>query len=141
MKNLPIALLILLSIVVETTLVSYPTTAVVLTIAILYLGTDDIWLIFLSGIIFDLFSQRLLGLSSLFFISLYLIFSRYKKKFHGGRQSLRLLLTGAIVCIYSLLFSGFINWKKIVVAIALAAFLLFLVEKYFVKADRRRLTV
>lgn len=138
MKHLPLILLILTAIVIETTFVSFPFSAVVLTITLLFLPEEDIWLLFLSGIIFDLFAQRLVGISSLFFLNLYFIIARYKKKFHGGQSVLKFILTGVIVAIYSFLFSGFVDLRKITAGVVLTGLIFLLTERLIKTADNRK---
>lgn len=104
---------ILISVVLETT-VTIPLTASLLTAVAILLGREGAMVLFVGGILLDLFSLRLLGQSSLYFLLIGMAAGRYQRKIFSGN----LPYTMAILIVSTVGYQWFF-YKRIDVWVAL----------------------
>ena len=72
--------LLLLSIIIETTFSAMPLTLIVASICAIIWGPEAVFWIFIAGLLLDLFSHRLLGVDSLIFLLILWVAQRYQEK-------------------------------------------------------------
>lgn len=75
---------VIIAIVLETTVLPFSFSGVLM--AVISISSEEIspFVIFILGLVRDVFSGETLGQSSLFFLILYFISKRYQKKLYGG---------------------------------------------------------
>lgn len=137
-----LALLILISVILESTFFSFPLTLIVIAVCASYLDKNAKIVAFLTGLLLDIFSMRLIGADSLFFLSLLLVEERYQKKFHSGRFLFRINFLFLAVVIYNLLFYRYLDFGKLVAAVGFGAILMFLSRQILSKTEvKKRLAI
>lgn len=109
-----IIFIIIFCILLESTLISYPLTLIAITVLSIFAPEDAILLAFGAGLILDLFSMRILGLSSLYFLSLIYLGSRYRKKIHEGTFLYRFFYLLFAYIIYNFLFYKTVDFTGII---------------------------
>lgn len=102
--KLKVIFVLFISIIIESVLVSYPFTLFTITLVSIYIEEDVTWLAFTSGILLDLFTLRLLGLDSLYFLSLIYLGSRFRKKIYGGTFVYKFIYLISAYLLYNLIF-------------------------------------
>lgn len=98
-----------ISIVLEATLFSYPLTLVVIGVLATGLGIRASVLAIVAGLILDLFLLRTIGQTSLFYLSVCWLASRYQKKIYVGNIFYYLIFFAVISTIYTFIFNRFIS--------------------------------
>ncbi len=124
-------LLIILAILIESTFLPFPLVLTVIFIVNYYWEETTPEMLFLYGLLLDLFSLRLLGSGSLIFLSIYLINTLYAKKIQNKSLLFQVFLFVILVFIYNLLYYSLSNLGLIFWEIAVGLLLLILFEKIF----------
>lgn len=102
-------LILLISIVLESTILPYPLTlSVVIIFSSMRIESADVWA-FIGGILLDLFIPRTMGLDSLYFLAVIIIIRRYQKKWHSGQLFFTFFVMLGTLLIYVYLFYRNIN--------------------------------
>ncbi len=139
MKGL--ALILSLCIIAESVLISFPFTLVfIILISIFREENIDIF-VFVAGFFLDFMALRILGIDSLFFLTLLYIGGRYRKKIYEGAFIYKLLFLMITFVIYNWLFYKSFNLYSILVTTVLGSILLVWFEKIFPENDKKRLAV
>ncbi|PIR08644.1 hypothetical protein COV53_01940, partial [Candidatus Gottesmanbacteria bacterium CG11_big_fil_rev_8_21_14_0_20_37_11] len=128
---LVISLILLLSIVVESSVAVFPLTLVLICVFSLLLGESMVFLAFFSGILLDLFAMRLLGLDSIFFLVVCWLIGRYRKKIFIGNILYLLGFIALITSIYSYYFYRYVKVWHIIIAEIIAIILIYIINIYF----------
>lgn len=135
-----LVLIVFLCIVLESTLLSYPLTLLSITFISIFWQEAAV-LAFLAGIILDLFTLKLLGIDSLFFLSLMYLGERYRKKIHQGTFLYRFAYFTLSYLIYTLLFYKKLEIVNVVLTIFLGSLILLWLGRIFPVSDKQRLAV
>ncbi|OIO14433.1 hypothetical protein AUJ73_02220 [Candidatus Gottesmanbacteria bacterium CG1_02_37_22] len=140
---LVISLILLLSIVVESSVAVFPLTLVLICVFSLLLGESMVFLAFFSGILLDLFAMRLLGLDSIFFLVVCWLIGRYRKKIFIGNILYLLGFIALITSIYSYYFYRYVKVWHIIIAEIIAIILIYIINIYFPNSlnDKKKLSV
>ena len=77
-------LLFFSGIIIESTLINFPLTLILVTILTSIRGEKIVPLVFIIGLVLDLFTLNLLGSNSLFFLLTTWVAVRYQKKMSSG---------------------------------------------------------
>ena len=139
MKEL--ALILSLCIIAESVLVSFPFTLLFIILISIFRQDYIDLLAFLAGIILDLSTLRMLGVDSIFFLTLIYIGGRYRKKIYEGAFIYRFLFLLITFIIYNWLFYKSFNPYSILVTTVLSSILLVWFEKFFPEKNKKRLAV
>lgn len=99
-----ITLLIMISLIIESTFLPFPLVLILILFLSLGLGEKAYWLLFSIGIIFDLLTIRLLGIDSLIFLLLSWVIIRYNQKIQLKNYILVSILLITITDSYSFIF-------------------------------------
>ena len=135
-----LVLIVFLCIVLESTLLSYPLTLLSITFISIFWQEVAV-LAFLAGIILDLFTLKLLGIDSLFFLSLMYLGERYRKKIHQGTFLYRFAYFTLSYLIYTLLFYKKLEIVNVILTIFLGSLILLWLGRIFPVSDKQRLAV
>lgn len=120
-----IATILFLSIIVESTIISFPVTLLVITLIVSIFEEEAVYWAFTAGLILDIFAFKLLGISSLFFLTIVWTKERFRKKFHQGWMYYQLFTLIAVIALYSLLNYHHIDIWELVITSILAGLILF----------------
>ncbi|OGG14044.1 hypothetical protein A3D77_00865 [Candidatus Gottesmanbacteria bacterium RIFCSPHIGHO2_02_FULL_39_11] len=114
---------VLTAIILETTVLPFSLSGVL--IAVISVSSEEISpvILFFLGIVRDLFSGGILGVSSLFFLILYFISKRYQKKLYGGNPLFRIFFIALASIVQSLLYYRTLD-RGVIVALTVAGFIL-----------------
>ena len=137
-------LFIIATVIFETSLFPFSITLITLFLITLLFESDSPLFAFVAGILLDLFSSRMLGVSSLFFLLFIFILKRYHLKFYPGRLLFQLLFILAGIFFSQLLFYGaMIDWKIFIGMGILTGLLLFIIKRMFAdtQTSKRKLAV
>lgn len=136
-------LFITAAVIFETSLFPFSLTLITLFLITLLFEADSPLFAFVAGILLDLFSSRLLGMSSLFFLLFILILKRYHLKFYPGRLIFQLSYLLAGIFFSQLLFYRGIDWKIFIGMGILTGLLLFIIKRMFAdtQTSKRKLAV
>ncbi|MBI4990882.1 hypothetical protein HZB96_02195 [Candidatus Gottesmanbacteria bacterium] len=134
--------LFLFIIIFESTLFPVPLTLLcVMTVSILWEEEVEIWA-FAGGLILDLFIPRLLGIDSIFFLTVVFLSRRYHNKIHSEQFIFYTIFFLLILAVYSLIFYKNLSPVQLVVFIALSAGFLFFTKQFFpAKSPKKRLSI
>lgn len=124
-------LLIILSILIESTFLPYPLVLTVIFIVNYYFEETMPEMLFLYGLLLDLFSLRLLGLSSLMFLFLYAVNILYAKKLQNKSLPFQIFLYVILIFIYNLFYYSLTNFPVILLEIVIGLAVLILFERIF----------
>lgn len=134
--------ILILACFLEGIVIAYPLTLFVIGFAAIVRHEETIILAFIAGVILDLLTLRLVGLSSLFFLSLIYLGGRYRKKIYGGTFFFRLLFLIIPYVVYSYLFYKNLNISSLFVTAVLVVVVLFVLERFFpTVGSKKRLAV
>lgn len=139
MRNFLIFLFIFLSILLETTILNFPLASVVFASSLPFISSDYYFMPFAIGLLFDIFAQRLLGTSSIFYLLVYFIYNRYKKKIDERRIIYRLFYVTLVVAFDNILFYKYFSLKNIIISLVLSLIIIFILSKNFGAMDKQRL--
>lgn len=134
-------LIIFLCVVLQSSVISYPFTILAVTVISIFREDEVVELAFVSGILLDLFSIRLLGVDSLYFLLIIYLGNRYRKKIHQGAFIYRFVYVMVPYVFYDALFH---KTQNIVIHLGTTVFvcvILFWYEKLFPVNNKRRLEV
>lgn len=132
-------LLIIFSILIESAFLPYPLVLTVIFIVNYYWEETTPEMLFLYGILLDLFTLRLLGSGSMIFLSLYAINILYAKKLQNKSLPFQIFLYAVLIFIYNLLYNNFSNLPLIFWEIGIGLAVLILFERIFPhKKDTRK---
>lgn len=124
--------LIALAIILETVFFPYPFTLLLMLVTVIGLGRKCLNLLFLTGIILDIFKLSLIGTDSLIFLILAAILLRYDKKIHFGNLFYVFVFIFTAIGLYSLYFYQlFFNPAYIIMTVVLPLALLYLIPYVF----------
>lgn len=133
---------LLLACLLEGVVIPYPLTLFVIGLAAFVRPEATITLAFIAGVILDLLTLRLVGLSSLFFLSLIYLSGRYRKKIYGGTLFFRFLFLIIPYFVYSYLFYRNLNIGSLFITAVLTVAILFVLEKFFpAMGSKKRLAI
>lgn len=134
-------ILLAFCILAESVLVSYPLTLLFLIIISIFSRENIDILAFVAGIALDLFTLRILGLDSIFFLIVIYIGERYRQKIYEGAFIYRLLFLMITFVIYNWLFYKSFNFRSILVTAITSSLLLVWYEKIFPEINKQKLSV
>ncbi|MCJ7740591.1 hypothetical protein MUP32_04735 [Candidatus Microgenomates bacterium] len=125
-----LALLIgFLTILVESTILSVPLTLSYILVMIILFETGTVFWIFLAGLLLDLFAHRLFGISSLFFLFVFLAVRRYQEKINVNHFFYTVLFLGITCSLYLLLIYRYLNWEKLLLGVGFGAIVFLILGK------------
>lgn len=127
------AILLLVSIILESTLWPYPLTLVMVFMLISFFPQNSLLLIFLAGVILDLFNLRLLGMDSLIFLLIYTVIDRYSKKLQKENILFSLTILGTALITYNLLFFRNFDPVETLITLVLSGVLYVLIKRFFTR--------
>jgi len=133
--------ILLLACFLETVLISFPLTLFVIGFSAFIRHEETVTLAFIAGIILDLLTLRLVGVSSLFFLSFIYLGGRYRKKIYGGTLFFRFLFLIIPYVIYSYLFYRNLDVLRFLVTAVLIFIVLSVMERIFPHIGNKGLTV
>ena len=141
--NIIIFLLLFFSIILESTLISFPITLVIICVLSLVLRERAGFWAFIFGLILDLFLIQALGLSSLLFIFVVLIASSVYKKVLIVNSLYAIVFIAGISLVYSLVFLRSLDLGIILKSVVFGVVLMLLFSKIFPSflEDRRKLSL
>lgn len=136
-------LLLFFCIVVESTLVNFPLTLIIVTILTSIRGEKIVPLIFIIGLVLDLFTLNLLGSNSLFFLLTTWVALRYQKKMSSGNLFYPLSFIALLMALYNLIFYRKFDYLSLLTGIAITGIFFLLLTKLFphIFGDRSKLKV
>lgn len=102
-----------LTILVESTILSVPLTLPYILVMVIIFESETVFWVFLAGLLLDLFTHRTLGVSSLFFLFVYLTIKRYREKINVNHFFYTILFLGITCSLYLLLTYRYLNWEKL----------------------------
>lgn len=138
-----IFLLMVIAILIESTFLPLPLVLSVIFIVNYYWEETSPEMLFIYGLLLDLFSMRLLGLGSLIFLSFYLINSLYAKKIQNKSLLFQIFIYIIFIFIYNLLYYSLSNLVIIFWEIAIGLSVLFFCERIFptIKEKNKKLNL
>lgn len=141
MKKL-LSLILLVSIVLESTLIPFPLTLLMVALVMDILEDEAELIAFVAGIALDIFTMRILGADSIYFLLVIFVARRYRLKLYLQRFWFRLLYLTVALTVYEVIFYRYIDIVKILLGIILASVLLLMIERVFPRYyDRGKLSV
>lgn len=134
-----LAIFLFIAIIIESTVAPFPLTLLCILLLASFMEKEVILWAFLGGLLLDIFSLRLWGASSLFFLSMVAISEYYRKKFHQeGSFIHQLVIILLFVVLYSFAFYRYIHLWQLVLTLVLAVTLLFIFKRFFSFGEKRR---
>lgn len=133
-----LAVILFLSIIVESTFLSFPFTLLSINLVVSFLPQEAVYWAFAGGVILDIFAFRILGISSIFFLSIVWTQDRFRKKFHQGWIFYQLFALIVIIALYSFFIYRHIDTGKLIIAGILAGLTLFGMRNILPKEDERK---
>lgn len=134
-----LAIFIFTCIIIESTVVSFPLTLLCISLLTSFMEKEVILWAFFGGLLLDIFSLRLWGTGSLFFLSMVAVLRYYRKKFHQeGSFIYQLFIILLFISFYSFAFYRYIHLWQLVLALVLAVALLFIFKRFFSFGEKRR---
>lgn len=127
--KLVLLIIFFVSTVMETTQMTIPLTASLLTAAALLLGRDSAMVLFLGGLLLDLFSLRYLGQSSIYFLIVGMVAGRYQRKFFSGNVSYAMIILFASTAGYQWINTQRIDIWAVGISVAIALAFLWIVNR------------
>lgn len=136
-------ILIFLSLLVESTLYPLPLSLIFAFMVSLHLDQKEASVIvFVEGLLLDLFSFRLLGTDSLIFLLLLVFVSLFRQKMHAGRALYRVILLFSVCLIYSVFFYKIFSISYMITAILSILGIFIYTERFFpVSLTNKRLSL
>lgn len=132
------ALILLLSAVIESAVVYVPFTVLMVLYMEIIFEWTNVWLLFFSGLVLDIWQDRLVGVNSLFFLIAVGIWQRYRRKLNTATHLYQIIYFTIVISIYFLLFYKSYAFPIMVGVILAAVILLILLKKIFPETSRRR---
>jgi len=126
--------ILLAGVLLESTIISFPITLIIVSVYVLSVGADTVKWAFFGGLLLDFLAIRALGETSIFFLSMSWVISRYKKKLHFGNIIYFIIFLSCVSTFYGFLFFRFVTGLNVVGSLAIGAFILGIV-KLIVKGD------
>ena len=130
------AILLFLVSIIEATLFSFPLTASFVAVVAVVTGMRFASLVFFLGFVLDLFTMRTLGQTSLFFLIICLVFSRYQRKIYLGQLLTTTLFVGGTIAAYDLIFHGYFKIINVIGGVLIGSFLMFVVNRSFISSQK-----
>lgn len=130
-------------ILLETTAVGFPITVILASCLAVTTGLQYQDVLFLAGILFDLFAGLPLGQTSLFFLIIAYLASRYQRKMSAGHIVYTLVFLTIVFTGYQYIFSGTVILSRIGVSLLISAVLLWIINRIavFTQHSSSRLSV
>jgi len=140
--NAILAIIFLLVIILESTLLPFPLTLIVfLTATSLPLSNIALWAFF-TGLVLDLFSMRVLGSTSLLFLGIILLIDRYRKKLDPGGIIFQIFMLTVSTLVYFFLFYRSFELSRFIGSVAFGCLIIFITKKIAPAAkDKVRLEI
>lgn len=133
---------LLVSIVLESTIISFPLSAIALILLNASFKDGKIIWAFFAGLVLDLFSGRILGSSSLFFLLVGWISYRYRKKIHPMNFYYQFFFLILVLSLYSFIFYRYLNFWGLILGAVFGALILRIIKKsYPFIGEKKRLLV
>jgi rod shape-determining protein MreD len=126
---------LLISVFLETTIVNFPLTLVLIVLISMTQGDRASVLAFIAGVIYDFFSQRPIGSTSLFFLAVCWVISKYQRKLYLSGFFVPLIFVAVITAIYQLVFIRHIHIFQIVICVIMSAICLLVINRYLPEID------
>lgn len=122
--------LTVVSILLETSTMSLPLTASLITAMSLVLGFDAAGIAFAAGLLFDLFALRPLGLSGLYFLLVCFVAGRYQSKIFSGNTFYTIIFLFAATVGYQFLFFRLVDIERLVISVTISLTFLVIVNRF-----------
>lgn len=122
--------LMVLSVLLETSAIPVPLTTGLVTALSLVLGFQAAGIIFISGLLFDLFTLRPLGASAMYFLLICFLAGRYQRKIFSGNTFYTVLLLLASIAGYQMVFFRRVDVYGLVISVTLALAFLVVVNRF-----------
>ncbi|OGG00040.1 hypothetical protein A2Y99_00490 [Candidatus Gottesmanbacteria bacterium RBG_13_37_7] len=126
-----LSLIFFISVIFESAVFSYPLTVLLVTIFSLVLSKKYPLLVFITGILLDVFLSRPLGSDSLVFLLIIFLAEKIEKKV-AVISYIYLIIIILLVCLfYYILFYHEINYMKFIQTLVVSWFIVLVVKKLF----------
>jgi len=136
------AIILFLSIIIESTLLPFPVVFLVMTFLMGILKEEAIYWAFAAGVLLDVFAFRMMGISSIFFLSAVWTHDRFRKKFHHGWIYYQFFTLVVLVSAYSFLIYHYLETGELIICAILIGLTLFAASNIFSKeSERERLSL
>lgn len=127
--KLVLLVIFFVSTVMETTQMTIPLTASLLTAGALLLGRDSAMVLFFGGLLLDVFSLRYLGQSSIYFLLVGMVAGRYQRKFFSGNASYAMIILFASTAGYQWINTQHVDIRAVGISVAIALAFLWIVNR------------
>ncbi|OGG27094.1 hypothetical protein A2960_03060 [Candidatus Gottesmanbacteria bacterium RIFCSPLOWO2_01_FULL_39_12b] len=136
-------LLFFSGIIIESTLINFPLTLILVTILTSIRGEKIVPLVFIIGLVLDLFTLNLLGSNSLFFLLTTWVAVRYQKKMSSGNLFYPLSFITVLMTLYNLIFYKKFDYLSLLAGITVTAIFFLFLTKLFphIFGDRAKLKI
>ena len=131
-----IVILLITSSIIEATLFSFPLTLCIVAVIAILTGTRFASLLFLTGIVLDLFAMRTIGQASLFFLITCWVSSRYQRKIYLGQLFTTTLFVATTIVIYDLIFRGYFKLNNVFGGVLIASLVMLMVNRFFIPPQK-----
>lgn len=119
----------LLTILVESTILPLPLTLSYILVMVILFESETVFWVFLAGLLLDLFAHRILGVSSLFFLFVFLAVRRYQEKINVNHFFYTVLFLVITCSLYLLLIYRYLNWEKLLLGVGFGAIVFLILGK------------
>lgn len=130
MSKLAFFILVLFSLILESTLFTFPLTLLLVLVCFFTMEENIIIPIFVTGIIMDFFTGRPLGMDSLIFLLVCFVASRYQSKIYMMNIFYLSVFTAAVTAGYTYFFYRQVHILHLLVGILLVHALLWFVSRF-----------
>lgn len=132
----------LIAVAFETTLLSFPLTLLLVAIFSMLVGVEAAFVIFFAGIFYDLFTLRPLGVTSIYFLGVCWLISRYQRKLYVSASLLPLFFLAIVVISNMLLFRRTFDVQEIIISVIAGGGILWIANRIAPTLEnRKRLSV
>jgi cell shape-determining protein MreD len=136
------AIILFLSIIIESTLLPFPIVFLVMTFFVCIFTEEAIYWAFAAGLLLDVFAFRMVGISSIFFLSVVWTHDRFRKKFHHGWIYYQFFTLLVLISGYSFLIYHHLETGELIICAILIGLTLFAASNIFFKeGERERLSL
>jgi hypothetical protein len=138
-----LGIIILISVIIESSLVTYPITLVCIALLSLFLSEEVCFWAFGAGLLLDIFLLRLWGATVLLFLIMTYVFALYEKRLNQeGNFFYQFVIALVFVTIYSYVFYHTFQPIQLIVAFAFGLILYYVIRYFFPKrGNKKRLSV
>lgn len=127
-----LAILLFISIILESTIIPFPLTLLCLLLFVHFLESQIVFFSFFTGLLLDVFSLYMWGVSSVFFLVTVFVLSYYRRKFHQeGSFIYQLLFIFLFIALYGFFFYHYFRLKELIFVLVLEAVFLFIFKRLF----------